>query len=55
MARGVRHFVAAAALLAAVAYTALYGHLDSIPQIRSDGYSYYVYLPAAFLYHDVTF
>ena len=54
MARGVRHFVAAAALLAAVAYTALYGHLDSVPQIRSDGYSYYVYLPSLFLYHDAT-
>ena len=54
MARGVRHFVAAAALLAAVAYTALYGHLDSLPQIRSDGYSYYVYLPSVFLYHDAT-
>jgi hypothetical protein len=52
MARGVRHVVAAAALLAAVAYTALYGRLDSVPQIRSDGYSYYVYLPAVFLYHD---
>jgi hypothetical protein len=54
MARGVRHFVAAAALLAAVAYAALYGHLDSVPQIRSDGYSYYVYLPSLFLYHDAT-
>ena len=30
MARGVRHFVAAAALLAAVAYAALYGPLDAI-------------------------
>jgi hypothetical protein len=54
MARGVRYVVAAAALLAAVAYTALYGRLDSVPQIRSDGYSYYVYLPSVFLYHDVS-
>jgi hypothetical protein len=54
MARGVRHFVAAAALLAAVAYAAVYGPLDSQQQIHSDGYSYYVYLPSAFLYHDVT-
>jgi hypothetical protein len=54
MARGVRHFVAAAALLAAVAYTALYGHLDSPAPIHSDGYSYYVYLPSVFLYHDAT-
>ena len=37
MARGVRHVVAAAALLAAVAYAALYGRLDSVPQIRSYG------------------
>ena len=54
MARGVRHFVAAAALLAAVAYTALYGRIDSVPHFHSDGYSYYVYLPSVFLYHDAT-
>ncbi|MGI8671486.1 MAG: hypothetical protein ACR2LU_02645, partial [Luteitalea sp.] len=54
MARGVRHFVAAAALLAAVAYAALYGQLDALPRIRSDGYSYYVYLPSVFLYHDAS-
>ena len=54
MAFGVRHFVAATALVAAAAYTAFFGRLDSIPQIRSDGYSYYVYLPSVFLYHDVT-
>ena len=54
MARGVRHFVAAAALAAAVAYTAVYGHLYSLPQIRSDGYSYYVYLPSVFIYHDAS-
>ncbi len=52
MAAGVRHFVAATAVLAALAYVALYGRLDSVPQIRTDGYSYYVYLPAVFLYHD---
>jgi hypothetical protein len=54
MARGVRHFVAAAALLAAVAYAALYGGINSPPPIHSDGYSYYVYLPSAFIYHDLT-
>jgi hypothetical protein len=54
MAFAVRHFVAAAALLAAAAYVSVYGRLDSLQQIRSDGYSYYVYLPSAFLYHDVT-
>ncbi|HEY1909543.1 MAG TPA: hypothetical protein VGG73_01360 [Vicinamibacterales bacterium] len=54
MAFAVRHFVAAAALLAAAAYISVYGRLDSLQQIRSDGYSYYVYLPSAFLYHDLT-
>ena len=54
MARGVRHFVAAAALVAAVAYAALYGRLYSPPTIHSDGNSYYVYLPSAFIYRDLT-
>ena len=54
MARGVRHFVAAAALLAAVAYAAIYGPLPIAEQIHSDGYSYYVYLPSLFIYHDPT-
>jgi hypothetical protein len=54
MAFGVRHFVAAAALAAAAAYVALYGPIYSPPQIHSDGYSYYVYLPSTFIYHDVT-
>jgi hypothetical protein len=52
MARAVRHFVAAAALAAAVAYGWLYGPLDSLDRIRSDGYSYYIYLPSIVLYHD---
>jgi hypothetical protein len=54
MARGVRHFVAATALVAAAAYTALYGHIHELPHFNSDGYSYYVYLPSAIIYHDVT-
>jgi hypothetical protein len=54
MARGARHFVAAAAVAAAVAYTALYGHIHGLPHFQSDGYSYYVYLPSAIIYHDVT-
>jgi hypothetical protein len=54
MARAVRHFVAAAALLAAVAYIGLYGRIHSLPHFSSDGYSYYVYLPSVFIYHDVT-
>jgi hypothetical protein len=54
IARGVRHFVAAAALAAAVAFAALYGSIYSPQAIHSDGYSYYVYLPSAFIYHDLT-
>jgi hypothetical protein len=54
MARGDRHFVAAAAVAAAVAYTALFGHIHGLPQFQSDGYSYYVYLPSTLIYHDVT-
>lgn len=54
MARGARNFVAAAALAAAAAYAALYGSIYSPPQIHSDGYSYYVYLPSVFIYHDFT-
>ena len=54
MARATGHFVAAAALAAAVAYTALFGHLHGLPHFQSDGYSYYVYLPSVMIYHDVT-
>jgi hypothetical protein len=54
MARGVRYFVAAAAVLAAVAYAALYGPIGAPPPIHSDGYSYYIYLPSAFIYRDLT-
>jgi hypothetical protein len=54
MARGVRHFVAAVALVAAAAYLALYGRLNDLPHFRSDGFSYYVYLPSALIYHDTT-
>ena len=51
--RGVRWFVAAAAAAALIAYAVLYGRLAADPApIRSDGYSYYVYLPATFIYHD---
>jgi hypothetical protein len=53
-ARGVRHFVAAAALAAVAAYVALFGHIHALPQFGSDGYSYYVYLPSAIIYHDAT-
>ena len=49
-----RHFVAATGLLALVAYVALYGRLGSPEPIKSDGYSYYVYLPSWFIYEDVS-
>ena len=52
--RGVRHFVAAAAVAAVLAYASLFGRLDSDPPIHSDGYTYYVYLQSVFIYHDVT-
>jgi hypothetical protein len=44
-----RHFVAATAVLALVAYVALYGRLGGAEPIKSDGYSYYVYLPSWFI------
>jgi hypothetical protein len=37
-----------------VAFAALYGSIYSPQTIHSDGYSYYVYLPSAFIYHDLT-
>jgi len=54
LARGVRHFVAATALIAVAAYAIIYARSFADAPIRSDGYSYYVYLPAAIIYHDLT-
>jgi hypothetical protein len=51
-ARGVRHFVTATAVLAVAAFVFIYTSVPVDPPIRSDGYSYYVYLPATFLYGD---
>ncbi len=53
-ARGVRHFVATVAVLAIAAYITIYARGWADAPIRSDGYSYYLYLPAAFIYHDLT-
>jgi hypothetical protein len=53
-ARGVRHFVAAVALLALASYITIYARGWAEAPIRSDGYSYYLYLPSAFIYHDLT-
>jgi hypothetical protein len=50
-----RHFVAATAVLALVAYIAVYARLDVPPPIKSDGYSYYVYLPSWVIYKDFSF
>ena len=54
MARGVRYFVAATAVIAALAYFVVFWRLGYTP-IHSDGYSYYVYLPSWAIYHDVSF
>lgn len=53
-ARGVRHFVAVTAVLAVAAYVLIYSRGWADPPIRSDGYSYYVFLPSAFIYHDLS-
>jgi hypothetical protein len=50
----VAHFVAATALVAIVGYAGLYGRIGGPVPIQSDGYSYYVYLPSWFIYHDVS-
>ena len=50
----VRHFVALAGIAALAGYTAVYGLHLADPPVRSDGFSYYVYLPSWFLYGDST-
>jgi hypothetical protein len=54
IALGVRRFVLITAVLAIVSYVVLYTRPDAPAPIRSDGYSYYVYLPSWVLYRDVT-
>jgi hypothetical protein len=49
-----RHFVAATALVASIAYIAVYSRADGDSPIHSDGYSYYVYLPATLIYKDAS-
>jgi hypothetical protein len=54
LAWALRHFVAVVAVLGLAGFTWINaGHLAD-PPIRSDGYSYYVYLPAWFLHGDFT-
>jgi hypothetical protein len=52
--RILRHFCLFSAVSAAVVYVALYAASLTDTPLRSDGYSYYVYLPAWFLHHDPT-
>jgi hypothetical protein len=49
-----RRVLLAAALLSAAGYVFVYATARADPPIRSDGYSYYVYLPSWFLYHDAS-
>jgi hypothetical protein len=49
-----RHVVAMVGVVGVFAQIALYGSRPTIAPIRSDGYSYYVYLPNWLLFHDPT-
>ena len=46
--------VALAAVLCVAGYVFVYAAQKADPPIRSDGFSYYVYLPSWFLFHDTT-
>ena len=50
----IRHFVAIVGVLALLCYAAIYARPHSPDPIRSDGYSYYVYLPSWLLHGDTT-
>jgi hypothetical protein len=50
----VRYFVTLTSVAALVGYVAVYGLRFADQPIRSDGFSYYVYLPSWFLYGDPT-
>ena len=49
-----KQFLWLVALAALTAYVAIYARSLASAPIRSDGYSYYVYLPAWFIHHDPT-
>ncbi|HJZ70287.1 MAG TPA: hypothetical protein VKE51_01030 [Vicinamibacterales bacterium] len=51
--RAVEYFVVATAAFGLACYVWIYSHTPYSP-IRSDGYSYYVYLPSWFIYRDLT-
>lgn len=52
--RPTARFVAAAAVLGLAAYVFIYATGRASEPIRSDGYSYYVYLPSWLLFHDLS-
>lgn len=52
LARAVRGSVGVIAAMAVAAYVLVYVRSYADAPLRSDGYSYYVYLPATFIYHD---
>jgi len=47
-------FIVATACVALFAYIAIYSRAEGDAPIHSDGYSYYVYLPAALIYKDAS-
>jgi hypothetical protein len=49
-----RRFVALTAVAAVVSYVGIYSRAAAPYPIRSDGFSYYIYLPSWFLFHDST-
>src|SRR3954447_7599214 len=49
-----KRFLVAAALLCVAAYVFVYATGRADPPVRSDGFSYYVYLPSWFIYGDPT-
>ena len=49
-----RWIVPAAAALCLAGYVFVYATGRASQPIRSDGFSYYVYLPSWFIYHDTT-
>jgi len=49
---GLRHFVAVVAVLGLIGFVTSHAWDVADPVIRSDAYSYYVYLPAWLLHHD---
>src|ERR1051325_4627844 len=49
-----RHIVAAVVFAAMAAYAAIYATGLADTPVRSDGFEYYVYLPAVVIHHDPT-